>query len=467
MGYQTDFEGAIKITPTLPTEVIDTINSLAEYRNNTDGDGDASSFDGTIHHLQGESDTHNKEDHMNNDSFLPLSKISLRLGRVSQVPSFWCDWHLVNRQKQQDEFNKRKEEETVLVWNNAEKFYEYMYWLQYMIDFVTLYAIEQHGIQIERFDGSITWKGEEREGDDDNGDYSTSVDRGTLSIYRRETPELTRFYPQDFLPIPAPPAIDERERIMFSKNDEGYYLKKPSTPKGKPAMSTFGVKAQVYPKQPLELSYLNQIANEGSISRGDYLLYAQRSPNHPDFSSSSDDNNNPDENKNDPPTTPLSLDLYLHHEKAALVYHPSDPVFDLAYFTKSDAVWEMDEKELGKWRVARALATSIQAEQVKSLKNISADMLLEQSKKMEKVQDRHDHEESNNDDEQYMLHVEELMSPVGYRQCTGCGGRMEGPAYIVAIWDWPKGYAGAYVYTIYCSVQCFNKFDTTSFFSST
>ena len=62
MGYYTDFNGSIKITPTLPIHVINIINALARGRNNFYGDADSYSFDSVIHHLRGEPNTRGQTD---------------------------------------------------------------------------------------------------------------------------------------------------------------------------------------------------------------------------------------------------------------------------------------------------------------------------------------------------------------------------------------------------------------------
>lgn len=57
-------------------------------------------------------------------------------------PGLWCQWTV-------------SDDGTELVWNEAEKFYSYVEWLQYMIDnFFTPWGA--------KLNGSIDWEGEER-----------------------------------------------------------------------------------------------------------------------------------------------------------------------------------------------------------------------------------------------------------------------------------------------------------------
>ena len=54
-------------------------------------------------------------------------------------------------------------------------------------------------------------------------------------------------------------------------------------------------------------------------------------------------------------------------------------------------------------------------------------------------------------------HIEKLKLSKAYRKCTGCGSLFDGPAYQVAAWNWPHGYAHAHIYSIYCSSSCIRK----------
>ena len=94
----------------------------------------------------------------------------MRKYNVSKVPSCWCQWILIHQKRDassQQEFNnsneqpqqKEEREETLIVWDGVKKSYEYMYWLQYFVDFITVSVKEQFDIEIENFDGTIMWRG--------------------------------------------------------------------------------------------------------------------------------------------------------------------------------------------------------------------------------------------------------------------------------------------------------------------
>jgi len=68
----------------------------------------------------------------------------------SSQPSLWCKWHY-------------NEEENTIEWDGAEKFYEYIEWIEYMIKNI----LEPRDYKLN---GSVTWEGED------------GVDLGKISI---------------------------------------------------------------------------------------------------------------------------------------------------------------------------------------------------------------------------------------------------------------------------------------------
>ena len=169
MGYRTSFEGHIEIVPALPQELVDSFNMLSNGRNNTFGDGDAYSFDAVVHHLD-EWSKISSGMHKGDVSYFELKPFG-----VTKVPSSMCHWFLVNQEENlnlDDDSNendqitdikkikKRKQPFiTIIKWNGEEEFYEYIYWMQYIIDFITLYAKYQFDIEITAFEGFFKWEG--------------------------------------------------------------------------------------------------------------------------------------------------------------------------------------------------------------------------------------------------------------------------------------------------------------------
>lgn len=99
MGYQTDFRGELEFSEKLDSEQKAQIHEFSEQRHG-----------GNMNHFPG-------------------------------MPGFWCNWDA-------------NEEGTALSWNGAEKFYDYVEWLQYLIDnFFNPWGI--------KLNGEIDWRGEE------------------------------------------------------------------------------------------------------------------------------------------------------------------------------------------------------------------------------------------------------------------------------------------------------------------
>lgn len=99
MGYTTRFQGAFEVTPPI------TVNDLREYQDSWDG----------------------------------------RTPDTEGSPSAYNQWALTNESK--------------LRWDGGEKFYEYIPWLMYLVDFF----FEPRGYKLN---GDVIWEGDE---DDDVG----------------------------------------------------------------------------------------------------------------------------------------------------------------------------------------------------------------------------------------------------------------------------------------------------------
>lgn len=145
MAYHTDFTGQLVVHPSLPQDVVDTYNIIASGRNNLHGDAVPYSFDAIVHHLYGLPPGISKKTAMTYGQML----------RMTKTPSLWSGWRLYNLTSDDQDTT------TILCWSEMEEFYEYMYWLQYAIDFITLLAKHMHDIDIHNFDGAITWAGKD------------------------------------------------------------------------------------------------------------------------------------------------------------------------------------------------------------------------------------------------------------------------------------------------------------------
>ena len=98
MGYTTDFEGSFKISPPLSQEHVRELTAFSEER------------------------------HGGN------------MTPCAGFPGFWCDW-------------APNEDGTELSWNGGEKFYDYVEWLDLVIE----RFLKRWG---HTLDGEVTWQGE-------------------------------------------------------------------------------------------------------------------------------------------------------------------------------------------------------------------------------------------------------------------------------------------------------------------
>jgi hypothetical protein len=133
MGYTTDFTGTFQITPTLKKEDKEFLTKLASTRRmkrNIVGYGVEGEF-----YVDGKGFCGQDEDGTVIDSNRP----------PSTQPGLWCQW-IPN------------DEGTELVWDGNEKFYNYVEWLEYIINW-----LKPKGYKVN---GEVEWQGEER---DDRG----------------------------------------------------------------------------------------------------------------------------------------------------------------------------------------------------------------------------------------------------------------------------------------------------------
>ena len=149
MGYTTDFEGSLSVTPTASSNLVEYINKFSSTRRmgrdvatlqrlykgeggfeGNYGENGEYFVGGTGYHGQGQDDS-----------------IQNYNGSPTSQPGLWCQWVLT-------------EDGESLEWDGGEKFYSYIEWLEYMIK----HFFEPKG---HKLNGEIQWYGE------DQGDVGT------------------------------------------------------------------------------------------------------------------------------------------------------------------------------------------------------------------------------------------------------------------------------------------------------
>lgn len=134
MGYTTEFEGCFKIDRPVDNETAILLKGIANTRRmkrNIEGYGIEGEFyiDGKGFFGQDSTD-----DVI--DSNLP----------PKTQPGLWCQWEL-------------QDDNQTIAWNNGEKFYYYVEWIEYLIESI----LKPRGYIVS---GKVKWFGEDR---DDNG----------------------------------------------------------------------------------------------------------------------------------------------------------------------------------------------------------------------------------------------------------------------------------------------------------
>jgi len=162
MGYTTDFEGSLELTPALTTEQSDYLNLLFETRRMkrnvnklmelykgehgnpfTKGKApkDIYGRDGEYFARQdGQSGQSNDASII--DYNVPPGQAGFMRDTKGAVPGLWCGWCIENNGSE-------------LMWDGGEKFYNYVEWLNYIFT----HFFKPWGIKAK---GEIHWYGEDR-----------------------------------------------------------------------------------------------------------------------------------------------------------------------------------------------------------------------------------------------------------------------------------------------------------------
>lgn len=132
MGYTTDFEGSFNITPVLSQKDNEFLTKFSETRRMARSVGSEYGIEGEFY-VDGTG--WYGQDHDNN-------VINYNRPPITQ-PGLWCQWIPTD-------------DGSELVWNGGEKFYNYVEWLQYLIDKI----LAPRGYTLN---GECQWFGENRD----------------------------------------------------------------------------------------------------------------------------------------------------------------------------------------------------------------------------------------------------------------------------------------------------------------
>ena len=143
MGYQTNFSGEFRLNKPLDEKTFTFLTKLSETRRVKRNVHSKYGVDGEFY-VDGEIEpslAKNQDPSIIDDSSPPRTQ-----------PSVWCDWAPVHRN-----------EYDAIEWNGAEKFYDYVEWIEYIAHKI----LAPKGYTLE---GEVEWRGEDWE------------DTGTISI---------------------------------------------------------------------------------------------------------------------------------------------------------------------------------------------------------------------------------------------------------------------------------------------
>jgi hypothetical protein len=169
MGYTTDFFGSFGLTPTLKPEHRDYLvqfNRVRHFRRKVDVLETRPDTERIAVGLPLENDGEfyvGEEGSWQDEAVIDYNK------PPAGVPELWCQW-------------VPTEDGTEIEWDGAEKFYEYVDWLQYLVD----HFLEPWGYQI---DGSVEWAGEDHD------------DRGQINV--KDNKIEVAYLVAKFLPRPS------------------------------------------------------------------------------------------------------------------------------------------------------------------------------------------------------------------------------------------------------------------------
>lgn len=106
-------------------------------------------------------------------------------------PGLWCQWQI-------------KKDRQTIIWNDAEKFYNYIEWIEYLINKI----LKPKGYVVN---GIVFWRGEESEdmGEIHVKDNAVSVKRAEIFMLSDEDAVRVRKFMNNYLTNPLKECIDE------------------------------------------------------------------------------------------------------------------------------------------------------------------------------------------------------------------------------------------------------------------
>lgn len=138
MGYSTDFNGEFKINKPLDQGTFELINGLALTRRvKRSGLPKEYGLEGEFYFNPNEFGT-SGQNHEND-----LGKVIDDNKPPKTQPSLWLQWIV-------------KEDKQTIEWDGGEKFYDYIKWIEYLIDKI----LKPRGYKVN---GEVYWEGEEHE----------------------------------------------------------------------------------------------------------------------------------------------------------------------------------------------------------------------------------------------------------------------------------------------------------------
>lgn len=185
MGYTTEFYGQIQIYPPLDKDLIEYLDEFTNVRHmkrdnleiiKNDPDYLDKCLDNNILGTEGEFYLGNDNPMYSHDD---PTVIDINLPPITQ-PGLWCDWEVTKDGK-------------AIRWNGAEKFYDYVEWLNYLIDKI----FTPRGYALS---GAIDFQGESWE------------DKGIIEIHNgKAIKRMYKFYlepyPEDIKISTSPTAV--------------------------------------------------------------------------------------------------------------------------------------------------------------------------------------------------------------------------------------------------------------------
>lgn len=157
MGYTTDFEGHFKVTPELKQEHADYINMFSGTRRMKRDASVLAGFEDPIREAVGLPIGDEGSYFVGGDGFRGQDRDASIIdynSPPSDQPGLWCQWVI-------------GEGGGVIEWDEGEKFYDYVEWLEYLIS----HFLKPWGYTVN---GEVQWWGEDDE------------DRGTIIVVDNE-----------------------------------------------------------------------------------------------------------------------------------------------------------------------------------------------------------------------------------------------------------------------------------------